>query len=124
MANWIEELLALASQLPSGLNDPDAWVKLGRELDELQRMLARQDALGAVLEAADVAYYSAKSVEMGFMDRAGAEGLLAMVAKDVNLSKKAVVVAAITKYRLRARPGNPKDDLAEREAVCDALAKL
>ena len=83
--------------------DPHAVDKLAHEMQELTEALADDDEIGAVLEAADVAYYACKAVQYA--------------ASLVNLSVAEVLDAAHAKYTLRARPGNPKDDTAERAAV-------
>ena len=83
--------------------DPHAVDKLAHEMQELTEALADDDEIGAVLEAADVAYYACKAVQYA--------------ASLVNLTVADVMSAACAKYALRARPGNPKDDAAERAAV-------
>lgn len=117
MADWIDSLLTLAAQLPTGLSDPRAVEKLTREEEELHECLAQGDLLGARLEAGDVAYYAAKAMHNNLITRTYSDMRLARVAELVGLSPADVVRVAVAKYGLRARPGNPKDDTAERAAV-------
>lgn len=102
----IAEILALAAKLPAGLPDPDALKKLTREMDEFNEAIEANDTDGALTEAADIGYYVAK--------------LLDYVAGLLSLDADTVLLLAVAKYTLRARPGNPKDDAAER-AACRAV---
>ena len=104
----IKEILDLAAQLPSGLPDPNALTKLNAEFGELLEMIEQGDRLGAVMEAGDVLYYVAKLVDL--------------VAHMCELSIDEVTSACTAKIALRAMPGHPKDDAAERAAVVAALA--
>lgn len=99
-------LLEYAARLPSGLPDSRAIDKLLRERDELLDALAEEDQVGALAEAADVAYYAAK--------------VLDWAARQVGISVPALLRVACAKYRLRAQPGNPKNDAAERAACLQA----
>lgn len=101
----LNEILSLAAQLPSGLNDPAAADKLLAERDELIQALRTDDYAGALTEAADAAYYAAKHLDW--------------VARQLGLSVDDVLRLALAKYSLRAQPGNPKDDAAERAACLD-----
>jgi len=103
----LSDILALAAKLPAGLNDPKAADKLIKEHDELLESIAQDDRTGALTEAADAAYYAAKHLDY--------------VAALLDLSIDDVLSLAIAKYSLRAAPGNPKDDNAERAAVVAAL---
>ncbi len=105
----IDNILALAAKLPSGLNDPRSANKLLAELDELLVSVFDSDEVGALTEAADAAYYAAKHLDF--------------VANLLNISVEDVLNLAIAKYKLRAKTGNPKNDVAEREAVLKALKK-
>lgn len=102
----IETILALAAQLPSGLPDPQAADKLLREREELLVELDDADYIGALTEAADAVYYACKHLDW--------------VAQQVGLSIPVLFELAQAKYALRARPGNPKHDPAER-AACAAV---
>ena len=110
-------LQALAAKLPTGLNDPRALEKLDREQAELEYHLSINDRLGAVLEAGDVAYYAGKAVANGLMSQAEAEAIVFKAALVVGVNPKVVMKVAVAKYELRARPGNPKNDAAERAAA-------
>ena len=86
--------------------DPKAADKLVGERDELLEALALGDVQGALTEAADAAYYVAKHLDY--------------VASLLQTDVPTLFRLAAAKYSLRARPGNPKDDLAER-AACWAV---
>jgi phosphoribosyl-ATP pyrophosphohydrolase len=105
----IADVLALAAKLPSGLPDANAIQKLAHERGELQVALDEGDRSGTLTEVADVAYYAIKAIH----EAASAAGLTV---------EQALVVCE-AKYRLRARPGNPKDDEAERAAVLAAFGE-
>ena len=102
-------ILALAARLPAGLPDANAIQKLAHERGELQAALDGGDRSGTLTEVADVAYYAIKAIH----EAASAAGLTV---------EQALAVCE-AKYRLRARPGNPKDDEAERAAVLAALGE-
>ena len=116
---WIDKLLRLADRLPSGRVDPRSREKLSREWEEL--FAAGEDRLGAILEAGDVAYYAAKCTATWHLNPGEAWAQVVSAAVLVGVSPLAVLVAAETKYSLRARHGNPKNDEEEREAVARAL---
>jgi len=118
----IEKLKTLAAQLPSGLNDPRAPEKLEREWGELLEAMIEDDTLGAILEAGDVAYYAVKAWATGLAGERERDRVIAAAARVVRLTPAAVLTFAIAKFSLRARPGNPKDDIAERAAVIRAFA--
>jgi len=105
----IADILALAAKLPAGLPDTGAIDKLQHERGELQAALTTGDMPGAFTEVADVAYYAAKAIH----EAANAAGLTV---------EQALAVCA-AKYGLRAQPGNPKDDAAERAAVLAVLGE-
>lgn len=106
----LDDILALAAKLPSGLFDPLAAEKLLAERAELIEALTEGDNLGAMLEAACAGYYAAKHLDW--------------VGQRVGLSVGEVLLLTVAKYGLRAKPGNPKNDEAERAAVLQALATL
>jgi hypothetical protein len=116
-------LLSLASRLPSGLIDPMAGEKFDREFVELQDELHRGDDLGALLECADCLYYATKAEYNGIFSADEARAKMARVYTLSGFSPGAVQQAAIAKYKLRARPGNPKSDGEERAAVAVILGK-
>ena len=103
----ISDIINLAAQLPSGLNDPRSAEKLLAERDELEDALDQGDYIGALTEGADAVYYAAKH-----LDR---------VSRQLGISLDTLFAVAEAKYRLRAQPGNPKNDAAERLA-CAAAA--
>lgn len=114
-------LLSLAAQLPTGLRDPRALEKLAHERQELDECLASGDTVGAMLEAGDVAYYAAKAFHNGLCSQNDAMHAINAAGQLVGLRYSDVLAVAETKYTLRARPGNPKDDAAERAAVAALL---
>lgn len=105
--NKIELLLNYAAKLPGGLNDPRSVQKLAHELDELKEALVHDDYIGALTEAADAAYYVVKHLQY--------------VAALLGITVDEVMDCGLAKYELRAQPGNPKNDNAERTAVLSAL---
>jgi hypothetical protein len=121
MQTKIESLLTLAGQLPSGLKDPLAEKKMEQEIEEMGEAAQNDDYLGEVLEAADVAYYAIKAEANGLLDEALRDKIIYFSAGFVNLQLERLLDCAIAKYALRARPGNPKDDEAERAAVRQLL---
>lgn len=103
----IAEILALAARLPAGLPDPAALFKLHREEEELLTAIADHDHTGALTEIADMAYYAIKVIHLA--------------ASWLDLDVDTALQLAVAKYALRARPGNPKDDGAERAACLAVL---
>lgn len=106
----ISTILGLAARLPSGLNDPKAADKLLAERQELVEALAAGDKIAAALEGADAVYYAAKHLDW--------------CARQLGLSIETLFALAEAKYGLRAQPGNPKDDAAEREAAMIVLGRV
>ena len=106
----IQDVITLAANLPSGLNDPQAAEKLIAERQELLEALDANDYVGALTEAADAAYYAAKYLDY--------------VAGLLNISVDDVLNVARAKYELRAQQGNPKNDAAERIAVQAAVEQM
>ena len=102
-----EKLLEYAAELPSGVLDPRAAEKLVAERDELVNALSEGDYEGALTEGADAAYYAVKHLHF--------------VAHRLGVSIADLFALAEAKYALRAQPGNPKDDAAERAVCVDAL---
>ena len=113
----MDKLLELAARLPSGLNDPRALDKFHHERQELAEALAADDWIGALLEAADCLYYITKAEHVGLISTAAATREFFSMAVSTPFQIETIRAAAIAKYTLRARPGNPKDDAAERAAV-------
>lgn len=105
----IQDIVNLEAKLPSGLQDRNAARKMLDELGELDQALELHDMLGAYTEAADAVYYAAKHIEY--------------VAWVCNLTVPEVMRCAQAKYALRAQPGNPKNDTAERDACRHVLGK-
>lgn len=121
--SWTRSLLLLADRLPTGRRDPQAGHKLTRERQELEEALGQGDRLGAVLEAGDVAYYAAKCVANGLLTETEARVVVEFAANKVELPTSVVIEVAVVKMSLRARPGNPKDDAAERAAVRELIER-
>lgn len=119
-----DTLIFLAAQLPTGLRDPQALGKLCRERQELDECLAAGDTLGAILEAGDVAYYAVKAHANDLMSLNAALHEINAAGQAVGLAYSEVLAVAEIKFALRAKPGNPKDDAAEREAVQHLLPQL
>lgn len=113
----MNELLRLASCLPTGLNDPLAGEKFRAEFEELQAELHKGDRVGALLEAADCLYYAYKAIYNNLWNQSELNKKTACVYSTSGFTPAQVERAAIAKYTLRARPGNPKNDAEERSAV-------
>ncbi len=101
----IEQIIELAALLPSGLGDGRAVEKMAAERTELLESLADGDTIGALTEVADAVYYAAKHIEY--------------VASLCNITPSQALKICVAKYALRAQPGNPKNDAAERAAVAE-----
>ena len=102
-----EKVLEYAAELPSGVLDPKAADKLVAERDELVAALSEGDYEGALAEGADAAYYAAKHLHF--------------VANQLGVSIADLFALAEAKYALRAQPGNPKNDAAERAACVETM---
>ena len=105
----LEDILLLADKLPSGAYDEAALSKLIAECDEFDTAMADDDIVGAYTELADVVYYSAK--------------LINTLAEQAGVTMYDALRFAAAKYALRAEPGNPKNDEAERAAVLASLCE-
>lgn len=105
----IESILKLSDALPSGRVDKNSLVKLCREWAELEEMVSVRDRPGAYLELADVTYYVCKVLSLACAMASDAFG--------VTVTPDDAFDMAVAKYMLRAAPGNPKDDAAERRAI-------
>lgn len=106
----LDNIISLAAKLPSGLNDPRSAEKLLAERGELMDALDAGDYIGALTEGADAVYYAAKHLDL--------------VAGLLGISLDALIAVAEAKYSLRAQPGNPKDDAAERLACAEAAGDI
>ena len=107
LATQIESILALAEKLPSGLPDAQAPAKLLAEMKELAEAIEAEDHDGALTEVADVVYYAVKTI--------------ALAADLASIARTEAFAVALAKYSLRAAPGNPKNDAAERAACREAI---
>lgn len=124
MDDQVELIAQLAGQLPTGLTDPEALNKYHKENRELDAALATGDRLAIYLEAADCAYYAIKARKNGLVNEIRLKTMLLFIAGKSGLSLPLLLDACIAKYRLRAIPGNPKNDTAEREAVAEIFRLL
>ena len=124
MVSWIEELLAIAERLPTGITDPLAGHKRAREREERRESRTLGDRLNEIVEAGDEAYYLAKCVANGLLTEQEATRELHIVAAEVGIPAEALVEVAKTKMGCRARPGNPKDKAFEAAAVKRRLEEL
>lgn len=139
-------ILDLAAKLRAGKLDQDAENKLQHEYaDELLATLPHRDQQGnvardgdlaaALTELADVVYYACKlayynaQTKPRVSDPTGWRLRSRWIRRAINainsgfqtvISIEDAYAIAIAKYELRARPGNPKDDAAER-AACMAI---
>lgn len=120
MQEWETELVDLAGNLPAGMPDPRAADKLRAEWKELNDAIANGSAMAEVAaEAADCLYYAVKAKYSGLGVEVAAE--LEKISAAAHIGSQAIIEAALTKYRMRAAPGNPKDVAAENVAIECAL---
>ena len=117
----IRQIADIAEKLPTGLVDGKATEKMDRELSELQAAIEEGDRLGTLMEAGDVAYYAIKAWYNEAVGLAGLILTIRLAADTVNIPEDVLLDICIAKLSLRALPGNPKDDKAEREAVIKVL---
>lgn len=110
-----EEILRLADRLPAGRHDPRAFAKLTHEFCE---MLAERNRIDAATELADIVYYRCK---LDALMRLLTLPIMLIACARCRCSVPRAYRVCAAKYRLRARPGNPKDRSAERQAVAAAL---
>lgn len=124
--SFCQQFIKLAQRLPTGLVDPRAEEKFERELVELQAAIADDDKIGALLEAGDCIYYACKiygNSEEEALDLENALGRCQRVSDLLpQVAVQQLVIVGLIKYNLRARPGNPKNDVEERAAVARLLA--
>ena len=119
----VMRVLAWASALPIPLPDPKAARKLAAELVEFDEAMRGADYLGAVTELADVVYYAVKIIYAIITTPEMVNALVHQMqiieqrAEQLGLSVEQAFDVCDAKYSLRAAPGNPKDDAAERAAV-------
>lgn len=117
----IDAVIALAEKLPTGAVDPRAVIKYNNEFEEMCEALAEDDYVGLLLEAADCMYYLAKSLYNGLITESDLGHRIQEIVMISGYDEETIYSALVAKYSLRARPGNPKDYLAER---CAAIAIL
>ena len=123
--SFCQQFIKLAQRLPTGLVDPRAEEKFERELVELQAAIADDDKIGALLEAGDCIYYACKIYgnSKEELDLENALGRCQRVSDLLpQVAVQQLVIVGLIKYNLRARPGNPKNDVEERAAVARLLA--
>lgn len=124
--SFCQQFIKLAQRLPTGLVDPRAEEKFERELVELQAAIADDDKIGALLEAGDCIYYACKIYGNSKEEALDLENALGRCQRVSDLlpqvAVQQLVIVGLIKYNLRARPGNPKNDVEERAAVARLLA--
>lgn len=124
--SFCQQFIKLAQRLPTGLVDPRAEEKFERELVELQAAIADDDKIGALLEAGDCIYYACKIYGNSKEEALDLENALGRCQRVADLlpqvAVQQLVIVGLIKYNLRARPGNPKNDVEERAAVARLLA--
>jgi phosphoribosyl-ATP pyrophosphohydrolase len=107
MEDVLIQLIRLSAKLPSGSYDPKALEKARHEIEELEEAFRKGDEVEIALEMGDLIYYTAKA--------------LRLAAIRIGCRESQLLEAALTKYRLRARPGNPKNPREEYDAVASIL---
>lgn len=117
-------IMALLEESPSGKIDLHWREKLEEEIGELRSARLKNDILGALTEAADVAYYATKGLAAGDIAPSAAVKFVMDETAGMNLGLSDVVRACVAKYKLRFaanKLGVGKNDLAERRAVAAVL---
>lgn len=109
-------LISCAEQLPTGSKDPLARKKLENEFRELLDTPSA-DKAAALLECADCLYYCAKSVYNELMTREEAVAFIDEILELTGFSKTQIINAAVVKYSMRIREGNPKNNEEELQAI-------
>jgi hypothetical protein len=89
--------------------DPKSLEKLDKEVVEFREALENEDLFGSALELADIVYYSIKHIHLAVNEF--------NKKFDKKITIKMALKLCISKYSLRARKGNPKDDMLERQNV-------
>lgn len=115
-------VIRLANKLPAGLNDPDAQQKYHRESVEFYQACQNDGPEAQALELADRVYYLIKMLVNDQVELARLLPLVDAAAMELDVDRFTAFDLCIAKYTLRAEPGNPKDDEAERMAVSEILA--
>jgi len=115
----------IAPNLPTGAIDPDTRRKYDAECDELHNALVAGDIVGALTEAADVAYYIGKMRINDAITIADAERLIDLLIADFPkynhepIGRADLLRLIRAKYESRIRHG--KDDARERTACVRAV---
>ena len=104
----INQLLSIASDLRTGLNDGMAPAKLLDEKDELLEALSKGDDVETLTEAGDVAYFAIKSIDWA--------------AKQIGIEIETLLAVAIAKYQSRMLFGKDKD--LEAKACLSVIKEL
>lgn len=139
---WCQLLITHAHKLPSGAQDSRAVEKWRQEYAEYKDFMNRfqndpnsnyrrkysaSALIPAILEAADMAYYAAKAVYANKWTLLEAEESIEECAEELNevadfhIGFATIILVANAKYRLRAQPGNPKNDANERATAGEVL---
>ncbi|MEM8535714.1 MAG: hypothetical protein AAGF95_33115 [Chloroflexota bacterium] len=118
---FLRVVRAIAPQLQTGLNDPEAALKLQQEWQELQVARHAHDQLGALMEIADVAYYATKALHNRLLDDAEAHQWIAAACTQLDLAPEVALQVLMAKYDRRIANERIKDDALERQAVINAL---
>lgn len=119
----VSDLQRLAKKLPTGLIDPKAVEKLHREMEEIDEETTFVDK---ALEAGDVMYYISKAITNGLLSEFRgyflAKKAIRKVGKPLNFEM--AIAIAVSKYKFRAKPGNPKDAEEERKIAEKVISKF
>jgi len=110
-----------AAALPTGLIDPRAKDKYHHEREELAEALVAGDTIGAATEVADCVYYATKAHYNRLITDRERDRFIEEAASSFGCTVEIAHDLCVAKFALRAQPGNPKDDSAERAAVARVL---
>lgn len=113
-----EDILSLADQLEAGRRDPKATEKFAAEMREFEDEIRAGKREDAATELADLVYYWCK---MNTIQRMMHHSQLTRACRALGVSSETAFRLCEAKYELRARPGNPKDKDAEREACAKLI---
>lgn len=91
----INQILSIAANLRTGLNDDMAPEKLLAEKAELLNALSKGDDVEALTEAADIAYFAVKSIDWA--------------SKQIGVEIETLLAVTIAKYNSRMLFGKDKE---------------
>jgi len=104
----INQILSIAANLRTGLNDGMAPAKLLDEKAELLEALSKGDDVEALTEAADITYFAIKSIDWA--------------SKQIGVEIETLLAVTVAKYQSRMLFGKDKD--LEAKACLSVIKEL